>query len=126
VRALGRDRGGGAIEMAIMLPLLLVCVFLTAHLCMLFLARQAALSTAQIAVEGERGYGADPGAGKSRAERFIEQLPPVLGGPTVQVSNDGVQVTATVTGTATSIVPWFEHTVTQTASGPVERITEVP
>jgi hypothetical protein len=112
--------------MAIMLPLVLVCVFLTAHLGMLFLARQAALSTAQIAVEGERGFGAEPGAGQERAQRFLDQVPGVLNEPQLEITNDGEQVTVTVTGSATSIVPWFSHTVTQTASGPVERVTEVP
>ena len=126
MRIRDHDRGGGAIEMAIMLPLVLVCVFLTAHLGLLYLARQAALSTAQIAVEGERGWGAEPGAGERRAQRFLEQVPAVLNDPQVQVTNDGEQVTATVSGTATSIVPWFTHTVTQSASGPVEQVTEVP
>lgn len=120
------DRGGGPVEMAIVFPLLLVLVFLTAHLGLVYLARQAALSTAQIAVEGERGFGAEPGAGEQRAQRFLDQVPGVLDDPQVEVVNDGEQVTATVTGTATSIVPWFTHTVTQSASGPVERVTEVP
>jgi hypothetical protein len=126
VRWRGRDRGGGAIEMAIMLPVVLGCVFLTAHLGMFYLARQAALSTAQIAVEGERGFGAEPGAGQERADRFLAQAPGVLLDPRLEVVNDGEHVTVTVTGQALSIVPWFHHTVTQTASGPVERITELP
>lgn len=124
----GRDRGGGAIEMAIMLPVVLGCVFLTAHLCLLYLANQAAMSIAQVAVEGERGWQAEPGAGTERAERFREQLPTLLTDVTidVQVVSDGQQVTATVTGDAISIVPWFTHTVSQTVSGPVERVTEAP
>lgn len=109
-----------------MLPLVLVCVFLTAHLGLLYLANQAALSTAQIAVEGERGWGADPGAGEIRAQNFLDQVTAVLSGATVEVTNDGEHVTATVTGDATSLVPWFTHTVTRSASGPVERVTEVP
>ena len=126
MRVWGRDRGGGPVEMAIVLPLVLVCVFLTAHLCLVYLARQAALSVAQVAVAGERAWGASEGAGAERAQRFLDRLPGVLDNVEIEVTNDGEQVTATVTGTATSIVPWFTHTVTQTASGPVERVTEVP
>ena len=111
--------------MAIVLPLVLLCVFLTAHLCLVYLARQAALSVAQVAVAGERAWGAPEGAGEARAERFLDRLPGVLDDVTIEVTNDGEQVTATVTGNATSIVPWITHTVTQTASGPVERVTEV-
>lgn len=109
--------------MAIILPLMLVCVFAVAHLGMYYLARQAALSVAQVAVEGERGWLAEPGAGQQRAQDFHDRLPPVLGDPGIQVTNDGTHVTATVSGAATSVIPWFTHTVTQTASAPVERIT---
>jgi len=118
-----RDRGGGGIEMAIILPLLLLCVFGIAHLGMYYLARQAALSVAQVAVEGERAWLAEPGAGERRAQRFLDQLPAVLTDPQIQLTNDGEQVTATVTGNTVSIIPWLRHGVEQTAAGPVERLT---
>jgi hypothetical protein len=118
-----RDRGGGGVEMAIIMPLMLVCVFAVAHMGLYYLARQAALSVAQVAVEGERGWQAEPGAGHRRAERFHERLPGVLLDPEIVVSNDGEHVTATVEGVSVSVIPWFEHTVTQTASAPVERVT---
>jgi hypothetical protein len=122
--ATNRDRGGGGVEMAIILPLLLTLVFGVAHLGMYYLARQAALSVAQVAVEGERGYLADPGAGLLRAQQFHARLPGVLGDPDIQVTNDGEHVTATVTGDPISVIPWFTPvTVTQTASAPVERVT---
>lgn len=117
------DRGGGPIELAVILPLLLLCVFGVVHLSTYYLARQAALSIAQIAVEGERGFLAEPGAGERRAEQFAQGLPGVLQEPEIVVTTDGEQVTATVTGTALGVIPWLRHTVTQTASGPVERVT---
>ena len=126
------DRGGGPIELAIMLPLLLMCVFATAHAGMYVLARQAAMSLAQVAVDAERSYGSVPGDGLRRAERFTAQLPSVLrdvrvtltcdGEPLVGTC-DGAHVTATVTGTAVSVIPWLEHRVSRTATGPVERVT---
>jgi hypothetical protein len=117
------DRGGGGIEMAIIMPLMLVCVFAVAHLGMYYLARQAALSVAQVAVEGERGWLAEPGAGYQRATQFHDGLPGVLENPNIQVSNDGAHVTATVTGNPISVIPWLTTSVTQTASAPVERVT---
>lgn len=121
--ARARDRGGGGIEMAIILPLLLFCVFGIAHLGMYYLARQAALSVAQVAVEGERAWLAEPGAGERRAQRFMDQLPAVLSDPRLEISNDGEQVVATVTADTVSVIPWLRHEVRQTASGPVERLT---
>lgn len=111
--------------MAIIMPLLLFCVFGVAHLGMYYLANQAALSVAQVAVEGERGWQTDPGAGYDRAESFRSQLPEVLDDVDVEieVTEDGGHVTATVTGSAVSVVPWLEHTVSRSASAPVERWT---
>lgn len=109
--------------MAIIMPLMLVCVFAVAHLGLFYLAQQAALSVAQVAVAGERGWGAEPGAGERRAERFHDRLPGVLRAPDIRVTNDGEHVTATVQGATISVIPWFTHTVTQTASAPVERVT---
>jgi hypothetical protein len=109
--------------MAIIFPLLLVCVFGVAHLGMFYLARQAALSVAQVAVEGERGFQAEPGAGLARAETFHAALPNVLIAPEIEISNDGERVVATVSGRAISVIPWLTQSVTQTASAPVERIT---
>lgn len=116
------DRGGGGIELAIVLPLLLVCVFTVAHLSTYYLAQQAALSIAQVAVEGQRGWSAEPGAGLRRAGRFLDRLPGVLEDPEIVVTGDGERITATVTGTAVGVLPWFTHRVTRTATGPVERV----
>lgn len=109
--------------MAIIFPLLLVCVFGVAHLGMFYLARQAALSVAQVAVEGERGWQADAGTGLDRAQTFHANLPNVLREPDIQITNDGEHVVATVSGEAISVIPWLTATVTQTASAPVERLT---
>jgi hypothetical protein len=128
----GRDGGAGGVEMAVVLPLLLVCVLAVAHMSLYYLARQAALSTAQVAVAGQRGWDSAPGAGAARAERFAARLPGVLRDPRIILECDGEplagacdgrQVSATVSGTAHSVIPWLRHPVSQTATGPVERVT---
>lgn len=127
----GADRGGGPVEMAIVLPLLLVCVLGVAHLSLYYLARQAALSTAQAAVAAERGWDSRPGAGRERARRFVDGLPRVLDEPRVSLACDGQplvgrcdgsQVSVTVEGTARGVIPWLRHPVSRTATGPVERV----
>jgi Flp pilus assembly protein TadG len=119
-----RDRGGGALETAIVLPLLLVCLFTVVHLAMYHLARQAALSAAQVAVAAQQGWGAADGAGEQSARRFLREIPPVLRPPVeIVLTSDGRVVEATVTGTAVSVIPWYSHPVTQTARGPVERVS---
>lgn len=126
------DRGGGPIELAIMLPLLLMCVFATAHASMYVLARQAAMSLAQVAVDAERSFGGTPGDGLRRAEDFAARLPPVLRDVRVTLTCDGQplvgtceggHVAATVTGTAVAVIPWLEHRVSRTATAAVERVT---
>jgi hypothetical protein len=128
----GGDRGGGGIELAIVLPLLLGCVLATAHVSLYVLARQAAMSIAQVAVDAERGWASRPGDGQRRADRFTAQLPGVLrevrisltcDGEPVRGTCGGEQVAATVTGTATGVIPWLDHSVSRTATGAVERVT---
>jgi hypothetical protein len=120
--------------MAIVLPLLLACVFTVAHMSLHYLAQQAALSVAQVAVDGERGWSSQ-GTGLVRAERLFAQLPPVLRDPQVRLECDGQpltgpcdgeRVTAIVTGSAVNLIPGVRHQVSQTASGAVERLTGLP
>jgi Flp pilus assembly protein TadG len=119
-----RDRGGGAIEAALVLPLLLIMVFGVVHVAMHHLARQAALSAAQVAVAAEQGWGAVDGAGAQRAAQYLDRIPPVLREvESIDVTSDGVTVAATVTGTSISVIPWYTQRVSQTAHGPVERVT---
>jgi hypothetical protein len=117
------DRGGGPIETALVMPLLLIFVFGVVHIAMYHLARQAALSAAQVAVVAQQGWGASDDVGQQRGGRYLDQIPQVLRDWRVEVTDDGEFVEVTVTGESISVIPWYTHTVSQTARGPVERVT---
>jgi hypothetical protein len=111
------------VEAALVLPLLLMLVFGVVHIAMYHLARQAALSAAQVALTAQQGFHAAPDSGQERAERYLRQVPPVLRDPVIDVRSDDQVVEVTVAGTAISVIPGYRPTVTQTARGPVERVT---
>jgi hypothetical protein len=121
----GPDRGSAAIELAILLPVILLAFFSSIQVALLFLARHEALGAAQEAVTAQRAYHAAPDAGRLRARDFLTTSGRWLVGGQVMVTSNGQRVTATVTGTAVGLIPGFKLTVTQHADGQVERITSM-
>ncbi|WP_326550831.1 TadE/TadG family type IV pilus assembly protein [Micromonospora sp. NBC_01813] len=126
----GQDRGAAPVELAILLPGILLLLFASIQVASLFLARTVALSAAQQAVSAERGYdalgsgNADTGVGAQRAAEFIADAgdwldPDPLPGPVV--APNGRYVSYTVSGTALSLVPGVTFTVSETANGEIER-----
>jgi Flp pilus assembly protein TadG len=118
----GGDRGGAAVELAIIWPALLVLIFGAVQAATYFTARTVALTAAQTAVTVERAYDAETGDGRAAAEVFLDGAGDWLSG--VQVSEprytaDGVSYT--VTGNALSLVPGTSWRISQTAHGTLER-----
>jgi hypothetical protein len=114
------------VELAIVLPAVLIALFASIQLGSWFLARSVALAAAQQATTAQRAYQAPAGAGESSAERFLARAGDWLVDPKVRVERDGTQVRTTVTGRALSLLPGVDLTVSQTARGEVERFTEDP
>jgi Flp pilus assembly protein TadG len=125
-RRLGReDRGGAEVELAILGPLLLIVIFGAIQVTTYFTARTVALSAAQVGVDAERRYDAQPGVGREQAQAFLAQagewlINPRVGNP-VRTADE---VSMTVQGEAPSIL--FTWEIEQTAHGTVERFTELP
>lgn len=119
----GRDRGASPVELAILLPAILLLLFASIQVAAVFLARAVALNAAQLGTTAQRAYDAPTGAGQSRARDFLARSGDWLGQPQVTVVQDGTQVTTTVQGTALSLVPGFSFEVSQRAHGTVERFT---
>lgn len=124
----GRDRGqrgASPIELAILMPVILFLLFGAIQIAAVYMARATALSAAQTAVSTQRLYDAAPDSGRVRALAFIQTAGDWLTKPRVTVVVDEVNgvVNCEVAGNALSVIPGWTLTVTQSASGPIERVT---
>lgn len=120
----GTDRGANPVELAVVMPAVLVLLFASVQVAAWFVARSTALNAAQSGVNAQRVLEAPPGAGEARAGRFLG----AAGGWLVDANSscvDGdVEVTCTVTGRSLSVVPGVSFSVRQTAHGTAERWVE--
>ncbi|MFK3982833.1 TadE/TadG family type IV pilus assembly protein [Micromonospora sp. NPDC050397] len=124
-----RDRGATPLELAIVMPAILVLLMLSIQAAAWFLARTTALNAAQEAVSAQRAYQAGPGVGAQRANEFLAKAGGWLIGAQVTVTPVGgatTEVSATVQGQAVQVVPFVTlPTISETAHGTVERLTPV-
>lgn len=122
-RRRGGDRGASPVELAILLPGILVLLFASIQVAVIFVARAVALNAAQLATSAERAYDAPNGVGAARAQGFLSRSGDWLTAGQVSVERDGSTVTTTVSGRALSVLPGVTFTVEQRAHGTVERFT---
>ncbi|MEU7587140.1 TadE family protein [Micromonospora sp. NPDC049230] len=123
-----RERGANPVELAVLMPLIMVLLFASVQVAAVFLARSTALHAAQSGVNAQRPYQAPDGAGVDSATRFLQAAGGWLAGwdeadPTCVII-DEVEVICTVSGRSLSVVPGVDFAVRQTAHGTVERVTE--
>jgi hypothetical protein len=123
-----RDRGANPVELAILMPAILILLLASIQAAAWFIARATALNAAQSAVGAQRVYQAEPGIGEQRAEDFLDRAGDWLVGWEVTVTvpePDDTQVSATVTGEPLRIMPFITlPAISETAFGTVERFTE--
>ncbi|MGA4732261.1 TadE family protein [Micromonospora taraxaci] len=122
-----RERGANPVELAVMMPLILVLLFASIQIAAVFLARSTALNAAQSGVNAQRSYQAAGGVGVESATQFLEAAGGWLVGwkatsPSCVIIDD-VEVTCTVSGRSLSVIPGVDFAVQQTAHGTVERVT---
>ncbi|MBO4141759.1 pilus assembly protein [Micromonospora tulbaghiae] len=120
------ERGANPVELAVVMPVILVMLFGSIQVAVWFVARSTALNAAQTAVNAQRTIDAGPDAGRQRAISFLQQAGDWLvgweqTGPTCVETATGV--TCTVQGRSLSVIPGVSFEVTQTAHGPAERWT---
>jgi hypothetical protein len=122
-----RERGANPVELAVVMPLILVLLFASLQVAAVFLARSTALNAAQSGVNAQRVYQAHDGAGVDSATRFLRTAGDWLvgwerTGPSCVTT--ATEVTCTVRGRSLSVVPGVDFPVRQTAHGTVERVTQ--
>ncbi|MEN3614940.1 TadE family protein [Plantactinospora sp. ZYX-F-223] len=123
-----RDRGANPVELAVLMPAILILLLASIQAASWFIARATALNAAQSAVSAQRAYQAEPGVGQQRAEDFLERAGDWLIGWEVTVTvpePDDTQVSATVTGEPLRVMPLISlPPISETAFGTVERFTD--
>jgi Flp pilus assembly protein TadG len=126
-RRRGRDeRGSVAIQMVFLMPALFAVMFLGVQSALYYHARVVALAAAQ---EGAREAGTEQGtrdSGVATASTFLADAggSDVMTSTSVSGSRTTTTAKVTVTGKSLSVIPGWHVTVTQSASVPVERLTE--
>ncbi|MEU8259479.1 TadE family protein [Micromonospora sp. NPDC048999] len=124
--ASGADRGANPVELAVVMPAILVLLFGSIQVGVWFVARSTALNAAQSGVNAQRALQAPPGAGRDRATSFLRASGDWLVGwrnPGPTCTRTATEVTCTVSGRSLSVIPGVNFSVRQTAHGPVERWT---
>ena len=124
--AAGRERGSSSIQMVILMPALFSIMFLGMQGALYYHARTVAIAAAQ---EGARAAGSQNGTaagGISAASSFVSDAggKDVLPGAHMTGGRSATTATMTVTGTSLSVIPGWSPAVSQSASVPVERITQ--
>lgn len=119
------DRGEASIQMAIVFPFILLTTIAVIQASLWYYAREIALTAAREGLTAARAYQASPADGAARAQEVLgRSAGDSLRGCGVSASSDGQRVRVQVSGTALSMIPGLPGlTITQTASGPVERWT---
>jgi hypothetical protein len=119
-----RDRGASPIEIAILLPVIVMALFASIQVSVYFLAKSEAESAAQICVTVQRGYQAPAGAGAKAAGDYLAggSAGNWLSGWTISCNTPAktVGVTGAITGNAPSLIPGFNVGVSVTVHGTIE------
>lgn len=118
------DRGDSSIEMAILLPIVILVTMMVVQGAMWYYAREVALTAAREGVSAGRVYDSSPGVGVQRAYTVLNRYAPSSFSDAPGVSSAGStakQLVITVHGRAASIIPGLPGlTITQSASSPRE------
>jgi len=119
------ERGSATLSLAIVFPVVLLLIFSAVQGGLYYYARSVALAAAEEGLRDARAEGGTSAAGAQRAQAFLADAggASILENPAVTTSRSATNTSVTVAGTAPSVLPGMSFTVSQTASGPIERVT---
>lgn len=116
------ERGNAPVEFVLIFPVLLVMFFGIIQGAMWYQGQNIAHAAASAAYNNSRASNGTSGSGVTAGNQVINQHPGSLNGVSVSVDKNANEVSATVTGHASTFIPgWNGPTITQTVSGPTER-----
>jgi Flp pilus assembly protein TadG len=116
------ERGAGSVELVIATPVLLLLILLIAQFALYLHATHVAQAAASQALSAARVRDGSAAAGSAEAQRVLSQLGSgPLQGSSVNVQRGASQASVTITGTATSVLPFITLAVHAEAVGPVEQ-----
>ena len=116
-----RSRGSSSLELAIILPVVLLVVFGAIQLAIWHHADNTARAAASSCAERARGYDHTTRDGITAGEQLLSQVRG-LDNPTVQAYGDGREVRCVVTGEAPLLIAIGDREISQTATLPKERV----
>jgi Flp pilus assembly protein TadG len=116
------DRGAGAAEVVIAVPLLMLLILAIVQFAVWAHASEVAQATAEEALAAARVQGSSAAAGQQRAQQVLGQIgSAVLVSPQVAVTRTANSATVQISATAEQVIPFFRMPVHVTVTGPVER-----
>lgn len=117
------ERGSATVELAIVMPLLMLLLMVVVQAGIYFHTQAVATTAARKAVDAARVSGGSPAAGESTADAFLDQSGHALGHRHVVVTRSGTNLKATVSGQVASVLFGAPLRVTVDASAPIEQVT---
>lgn len=121
-----RERGSASLQMIMVLPVVLTIFTLGLQAALLYQGRALSIAAAQ---EGARAAAAEHGTasiGISTAETYLATSTAGLSGTSVTGTRGATSATITVSTTTTSVIPFVNPRIVQSASMPIERLTSAP
>lgn len=118
------ERGSASVELVVLLPVLFALLFLGLQGALYYYAQSVATGAA---AEGARAAGAlhaTTGLGIAAATDFAADVGPrALREVSVRGDRTATEATVSVSGSAVSVIPFWQPAVQRSASVPVERVT---
>lgn len=118
------DRGSTTVEFVVLVPLMVLLLMVVVQFGVYFHTRAVVTTAARHGVDDARVLNGTPDAGSAATSQFLDQGAGALRDRTVSVDRTATEVTVTVTGDVTSLIPFATFPLTVTVSAPVERIIE--
>lgn len=117
------DRGSATVELAIVMPLVMLLLMVVVQAGVYFHTQAVATTAAREAVDAARVANGTTAAGSATAKEFLDQSGQALENRHVEVARDGTIATATVSGGVASVLFGVPFRVSVTVSAPLERAT---